>query len=219
MNFLEALNEINRRGTNTLGNVLETGNNLVKGIKLPSKGSIRKAGNDFIKTTINEGLIPIPAPTPEIRTGLGYIKSLAGIKGMPFRIGNNDQSKSFYQDTINVATKTPDGKVIFNENIADKEAYDKLGRNISNKDVGRYLGTIDNEGNVIVEDDYDTNRDVGWHLRRVVTGENAERDPRPISMSDRVISAASALHKYRENLGQTNPRPFGTYQNLGKIRQ
>tara|TARA_A100000171_G_C2089150_1_gene123621 strand:- start:216 stop:875 length:660 start_codon:yes stop_codon:yes gene_type:complete len=219
MNFLEALNVINQRGTTALDNVLEAGNNLVKNVTLPSKKSIRKAGDDFIKTTINEGLIPIPAPTPKVRTGLGYIKSVVGVPGMPFRIGNNDKSRKFYQDTVDVATKTPDGKVIFNENIKDKEAYNQLGKNISNKDIGRYVGTIDNEGNVIVEDDYDTNRGIDWHLRRVITGENAKGDSRPINLSDRAISAASALHKFREKMGKTNPRPFGTYQNLGKIRQ
>ena len=91
--------------------------------------------------------------------------------------------------------------------------------NIYNKDIGRYVGTINNEGNVIVEDDYDTNRGIDWHLRRVITGENAKGDSRPINLSDRAISAASALHKFREKMGKTNPRPFGTYQNLGKIRQ
>ena len=73
---------------------------------------------------------------------------------MPFRIGNNDQSKEFYQKTVDAATKTPDGKVIFNQDIQDKDAYNALGKNISNKDVGRYMGTVDDQGNVIVEDDY-----------------------------------------------------------------
>ena len=219
MDFFGILNELNRRATNTFDGALAAANNLSQNVKLPSGAGIRKAGDEFIKTTVNEGLIPIPAPTREIRTGLGYLKSTAGIAGMPFRIGNNDQSKEFYQKTVDAATKTPDGKVIFNQDIQDKDAYNALGKNISNKDVGRYMGTVDDQGNVIVEDDYDTNQPVGWHMRRVFTGENAEGDPRPIGLTDRAISLASAFHKNRQNKGLTNPRPFGTYQNLGTVQK
>jgi len=219
MDIFGALNELNRRGTDAFNNVMSAADNLSQHVKLPNADGFRKASDKFIKTTVNEGLIPVPAPTPEIRTGLGYLKSTAGVFGMPFRIGTNDQSQAFYQNTVDAATKTPDGKVIFNQNIEDKDAYNTLGKSISNKDVGRYVGTVDDAGNVIVEDDYDTNQPVKWHLRRVVTGENAEGDPRPISPSDRLISLASAFHKNRQNKGLTNPRPFGTYQNLGTVQK
>ena len=219
MNFLEALNDINRQGTATFDNLIGAGNNLIKGVKFPSKSGMRKAAEQLVQTTQNEGLIYVPAPTPEIRTGLGFVKSVAGPLGMPFRIGNNDKSRKFYQDTINVATKTSDGKVIFNQNIKDKDAYNSLGKKISNKDVGRYLGTVDDQGNVIVEDDYNTNNSIPWHLRRVFTGENAQGDSRPVDASGRVISAASAFHKGLDNMGWTNDRPYGTKQNLGIVQQ
>lgn len=218
MNWSELLNRINEKGTAALDTVIEAGQSLGNKDKL--KRGIRKAGEqivDYFEEVPNKGLIPIPAPTPEIRTGLGYLKSLAGERGRVFRIGDNQESSKFYQDTVNAATKTDDGRVIFNADIADKEEYDRLGKSISNKDIGRYSGIINDQGEVIVEDDYDTNRPASWHLRRVLTGENAEGDPRPVDTSGRLISAASALHKLRQDAGKTNPRPFGHTVKMGTV--
>ena len=225
MDWKGVLNEINRQGTAVFDDLVDKGTKLVSNVTKPSQ--TRKAGEgfqsnpvmDYIKEIPNKGAIYVAAPTPEIRTGLGYVKSLMGDRGKIFRIGDNDKSNEFYQQTVDAATKTKDGKVIFNQNIADKDEYDRLGRNLSNKDIGRYHGTINDKGDVIVEDDYDTNNSVDWHLRRVLTGENAEGDPRPVGLSGRVISAASALHKWKQDAGKTNPRPFGHTVNMGNVNR
>ena len=219
MDIFNTLNQINEKGTEALDNLISAGTNLVSGVKAPKKGGFRKAADRVIGDVINKGAVHIPAPTPEIRTGLGFIKSAAGPIGMPFRIGDNQKSNEFYQETVDVGTKTKDGRVVFNQNIKDKEAYDRLGTNLSNKDIGRYSGKINSQGEVIVEDDYNTNNDVNWHMRRVLTGENAEGDPRPVSASGRVISLASAGHKALENFGWTNPRPFGTTVKMGQVQK
>ena len=225
MDWKGVLNEINRQGTAVFDDLVDKGTKPVSNVTKPSP--TRKAGEgfqgnavtDYIKEIPNKGAIYVPAPTPEIRTGLGYLKSLAGNSGKIFRIGDNDKSNEFYQQTVDAATKTKDGQVIFNQVIADKDEYDRLGKNLSNKDIGRYRGTINDQGDVIVEDDYDTNLPASWHLRRVITGENAEGDPRPVGLSGRAISAASAVHKVKQDLGLTNPRPFGHTMNMGNVNR
>lgn len=207
---MEILNKINQLGTKAFNKV----NDFV------GNDPVRKAGDAIVKYVSevpDQGLIPVPTIHPNIRTGLGFVKSMAGDRGKAFRLLSNPGSDEFYQKTIDAADYNPGtGTIIFNENIQNKEAYDALGGNLSNKDYGRYSGTVDpNTGEVRVQDDYDTNRDVGWHMHRVFTGENAPGDERPIGITDRVISAASALHKAADNIGKVNKRPFGTNPVIG----
>jgi hypothetical protein len=174
---------------------------------------------DYVQDIPDKGAIPIPLTevSKDARTGAGYLKSLAGPVGMPFRILDNPGSSEFYQRTIDAAkydpveaerlSGVPGQHLIFNENIDDLGVYDELGRDLSNKDFGRYTARVDGQGNVIVEDEYDTNRSALWHWNRLSTGKDKEgRDLDPLS---RAISGASGLHKKLTDAGWTNPHPFG----------
>ena len=218
---MEFLNNLNQLGTNAFNKVNELGRNAVNQVKgIIEKEPSRMAGDkivEYVSEVPDEGLIPVPTIHPNIKTGLGFVKSLAGNAGKPFRLLSNPGSDQFYQKTIDSADYDPStGTIIFNEKIENKKAYDELGKNLSNKDYGRYKGTVDpNTGEVRVEDDYDTNRGVGWHLHRTFTGKNSRDDARPIDVTDRLISAASALHKAADNMGIVNKRPFGTNPVIG----
>ena len=122
---------------------------------------IQRGIGDRIQKIGNEGLIPVPTFNNTGYSGAGYLKSLAGPLGKPFAIQSNPETDQFLQQTIDAATKNGN-TITFNQDIADKEAYDKLGSNIGNKAFGRYTGTVDDQGNVTVKDDYDTNRGVRW---------------------------------------------------------
>ena len=162
----------------------------------------------------NEGLIPVPTFNNTGYSGAGYLKSLAGPLGKPFAIQSNPETDQFLQQTIDAATKNGN-TITFNQDIADKEAYDRLGSNIGNKAFGRYEGTVDDQGNVTVIDDYDTNRGVRWHLGRAYSGKDAEGND--LGIGDRLIGGISAIHKTADKLGLTNARPYGTEVVIGNI--
>jgi len=162
----------------------------------------------------NEGLIPVPTFNNTGYSAAGYLKSLAGALGKPFAIQSNPETDRFLKQTIDVASKNGN-TITFNQNIADKQAYDRLGTDIGNKAFGRYTGTVDDQGNVIVQDDYDTNRGVRWHLGRAYSGKDAEGND--LGIGDRLIGGISAIHKTAEKLGLTNARPYGTEVVIGNI--
>lgn len=176
--------------------------------------NIRRFAADKINQVGNEGLIPLPSVNNTGYSALGYVKSLAGNLGKPFAIQSNPETDKFLQNTVDAATKS-DGKVIFNQNIKDKDAYNSLGNDIGNKAFGRYVGDVNAAGNVIVKDDYDTNRSVNWHKDRVLSG--IDNQGNNLGLKDRSISAISAIHKFMDNRGLTNARPYGTEVNIGNV--
>ena len=183
-------------------------------------GGLRMAGDflmnlpgavgGYVKEIPQKGFIPVlpTAVSKDARTATGYLKSVMGPAGMPLRILDNPGSSEFYQRTIDAAEyHPPTNTVNFYEGIDDPGVYDELGRDLSNKDFGRYVGDVMPDGSVIVDDDYDTNRSALWHWNRLSTGKDKEgRDLDPLS---RAISGASGLHKKLTEAGWTNPHPFG----------
>jgi hypothetical protein len=192
-----------------------------------SSNSRRKAGSSipqkvgqYIDEISDQGAIPvaISGVHPMLRTATGYAKSLAGPLGKPFRIHTPQGTKDFYQDTIDAGDYTPgtdssNGTIIFNENIKNKPEYDRLGGSFMNKDYGRYRAEVLRNGDVVPDDDYDTNRSVGWHARVALTGK--DENGRSKNITDRVISAASAPHRALTDVGWTNLRPFGNNYSIG----
>lgn len=162
----------------------------------------------------NRGAIPVPSFNNKGYAALGYIKSLAGQAGRPFAIQSNPETDRFLQRTIDASTKG-DGTVTFNQNIKDKGEYDAIGKDLGNKAFGRYTGKVDGQGNVTVQDDYDTNRDVEWHLARTIKGVDAQGNK--LGAGDRLISAASALHRGLNDVGLTNSRPYGESVVIGNV--
>ena len=164
----------------------------------------------YVQEIPAKGAYPIPLTelSKDARTGAGYLKSLAGPVGMPFRIMDNPGSSAFYQQAINAADLDDErGVVIFNEDMQNQDEYRRLGRDLSNKDFGQFLGKIMPNGDVMVDDDYDTNRSARWHYNRLMTGKSKEGDA--LTPLDRAISGASGLHKKLDQAGWTNPHPFG----------
>ena len=173
------------------------------------EGGLRMAG-DYLMEIPQKGFIPI-LPTgvsKDARTGAGYLKSLMGPAGMPLRILDNPGSSEFYQQTIDAADYDPERQVvIFNKDVENQAEYDRLGGDLSNKDFGQYVGQVQPDGSVIVDDDYDTNRSARWHYNRLMSGKSKEGEP--LDPLTRAISAASGLHKKLDDAGWTNPHPFG----------
>lgn len=165
---------------------------------------------DYAQGISTKGAIPIPLTNvrPEVRTGAAFVKSTLGTAGQPFRILENPASSEFYQKQINVADYDPvRNVVIFNKDIEDQQAYDELGRDFSNKDFGQFVGQVGPDGEVIVDDDFGTNRIPAWHRKRAVTGR--DKEGRELGLLSRAISAGSAVHRKLEDAGITNPHPFG----------
>ena len=165
---------------------------------------------DYVQDIPDKGAIPIPLTNviPEARTGAAFVKSTLGPAGQPFRIMENPASSEFYQRTIDEAKLDPDrNELVFNEDIENQRAYDELGRDLSNKDFGRYRAKVNEDGDVIVSDEYNTNRSALWHYNRLMSGKDAEG--RALTPLDRAISGASGLHKKLDQAGWTNPHPFG----------
>jgi len=184
-------------------------------------GALRMAGEglglakeqvmDYVQDIPTKGAIPIPLTnvSPKARTGAAFVKSTLGTAGQPFRIMENPASSEFYQQTIDAADYDPERNVVvFNQDIENQQAYDELGRNFSNKDLGQYLGKVDPEtGVVTVNDEFGTNRIPAWHRKRAVTGR--DKEGRELGLLSRAISAGSAVHRKLEDAGITNPHPFG----------
>ena len=171
----------------------------------------------YIDETGDQGFLPFLPGTlhPLLTTAAGYAKSMAGPLGRPFRIIPSQGSKDFYQDSINAADyDDSNNKLVYNQDIANKAEYNRLGQNFSNKDYGRYKAYVNPEsGDVIPDDDYDTNRDVPWHARVAFKGEDEQGNE--MNWSDRAISADSIPHRALSDLGWTNLRPFGSQRSIG----
>lgn len=195
----------------------EAGNTVQENIA----GSLRMAGEglgvsreqimDYLQDVQNKGAIPIPFTDtiPEARTGAAFVKSTLGTVGQPFRIMENPASNEFYQRTIDEAKFYPKSNtLVFNEDIDNRQAYDELGRDFRNKDIGRYYANVNPEtGVVTVDDEFGTNHIPAWHRLRAVTGRDKEGGE--LDLLSRAISAGSAVHRKLEDAGMTNPYPFG----------
>lgn len=175
---------------------------------------VTRFATDRIKDITNEGAIPVPSGNNLGYSALGYAKSLAGIFGMPFSIQKNPETERFLQQTVDASTKTGN-TATFNDDIKDKDEYKRLGSDIGNKAFGRYEGPIEPNGDVTVQDNYDTNRGIGWHGKRALTGKSKEGDS--IGLSGRAISAISAYHKALDTVGLTNSRPYGREVTIGNV--
>ncbi len=176
------------------------------------EGALRMAGEglglakeqvmDYVQDIPTKGAIPIPLTniSPKARTGAAFVKSTLGTAGQPFRILENPASSEFYQRTIDEAKLDPDRNVlVFNENIDNPHAYDELGRDLSNKDFGRYVANVEPDGSVTVNDEFGTNRTPAWHRQRAVTGR--DKEGRELGLLSRAISAGSAVHRKLEDAG------------------
>lgn len=173
-------------------------------------GLVKEQVMDYAQDIPTKGAIPIPLTNvrPEVRTGAAFVKSTLSTAGQPFRILENPASSEFYQKQINAADYDPvRNVVIFNKDIEDQQAYDELGRDFSNKDFGQFVGQVGPDGEVIVDDDFGTNRIPAWHRKRAVTGR--DKEGRELGLLSRAISAGSAVHRKLEDAGMTNPHPFG----------
>ena len=229
VNLDEAVNRVRSTGmTNRSGAVSQKGTRMAgPAVRHPNQEqekSIIDKISSYAKEVPDQGLIPVvpSAMHPMARTATGYAKSLAGPLGKPFRVLTPEGTKEFYQDTIDAADYTPgtdssNGSITFNEHIANKAEYDRLGGSFMNKDYGRYNAEVLRNGQVIPIDDYDTNRDVGWHARIALTGKDEKGKSKNIT--DRVISAASAPHRALTDIGWTNLRPFGNEYSIGRKDQ
>ena len=175
---------------------------------------VTRFAKEKIQQVSNEGAIPVPSFNNGGYSALGYVKSLAGVAGKPFAIQKNPETERFLQKTVDASTKSGN-TATFNQDISDKDEYDRLGSNIGNKAFGRYQGEVQSNGDVVVQDDYDTNRSTKWHCDRGRTGKDAEGND--IGLQGRAISAISALHKGLDNIGFTNPRPYGTKVTVGNV--
>lgn len=175
---------------------------------------VTRFAKEKIKEASNQGAIPIPSINNTGYSALGYVKSLAGAAGRPFAIQSNPETDRFLQQTVDASTKT-DNTATFNQNIQDRKEYDRLGSDIGNKAFGRYQGQVQPNGDVVVQDDYDTNRSVQWHGDRALTGKDAQGGD--IGLAGRGISAISAIHKMFDNAGLTNKRPYGNEVTIGNV--
>jgi len=175
---------------------------------------VTRFAKEKIREVGNQGAIPIPSGNNTGYAALGYVKSLAGVSGMPFAIQSNSETDKFLQQTVDASTKTKD-TVTFNQDISDKDEYDRLGKDLGNKAFGRYQGSVQDNGDVMVQDDYDTNRNRKWHTERMLSGKDAEGNE--LGLRSRAISGVSAVHKTFENAGLTNARPYGTEVKVGNV--
>jgi len=186
--------------------------NLEGGLRMAGEalGPLVSAPVNYVQEIPDKGAILLlpTAVSKDARTGAGYLKSLMGPLGRPFKIMENPGSSEFYQQTIDAADYDPERQeLIFNRNMQNQAEYGRLGRDLSNKDFGQYKGQIMPDGSVMVDDDYDTNRSARWHYERLMSGKSKEGEP--LDPLTRAISAASGLHKKLDDAGWTNPRPFG----------
>ncbi|MBW2472007.1 MAG: hypothetical protein JRE18_08015 [Deltaproteobacteria bacterium] len=202
----DTLNQLYNRADQAVGGNLPGGVRPTSSPPPPSKGFLRQ----YIEEIPEKGAIPIPLTnvSKDARTVSAYGKSMLGPVGKPFRIMDNPSSSRFYQQAINAADYDPERQaVIFNENIQNQAEYDRLGRDLSNKDFGRFVGQVQPDSSVIVDDDYDTNRSALWHYNRLMSGK--DKEGKELNLFDRAISGASGLHKKLNQAGWTNPHPFG----------
>lgn len=157
-----------------------------------------------------QGMIPIPTFGTGGYAAAGYLKSLAGPLGRPFKILKNDDQVAFEDRTKEVG-RQDDGTVVFNRNTAQaagmEDEYDALGTDMGNKVLGRYTTKTGVDGSDIATDEYDTNRSVGYHFGKIFGGDS--------SASERISSAIALPHRALDNAGWTNPSPYGTQQIVG----
>ena len=157
-----------------------------------------------------QGVIPVPTFGTEGYAAAGYLKSLAGPLGRPFKILKN-QDQIDFEDRTKVVGRQDDGSVVFNRDTAIaagmEPEYDELGTNMGNKVLGRYTTKQGTDGSDIATDVYDTNRSVKYHAGKIFGSDS--------SLGERVSSAIALPHKALDNIGWTNPSPYGTQQIVG----
>ena len=191
-----------------IGQVMTLGG--VKGFK-NSKGEWQAGSPDAAAVEASpQGVIPVPTFGTGGYAAAGYLKSLAGPLGRPFKILKNDDQVAFENRTKEVGRQS-DGNVVFNRDTAKaagKEGeYNELGEDLGNKVLGRYTTKKGVDGSDIASDEYDTNRSVGYHWDKIVSGDS--------SLGDRVSSAIALPHRALDDIGWTNASPYGTQQVVG----
>lgn len=191
-----------------VGQVMTLGG--VKGFK-NSKGEWQAGNPDAASVqAAPQGIIPVPTLGTGGYAAAGYLKSLAGQLGRPFKILKNDEQVAFEDQTKEVG-RQKDGTVIFNRDsaiAAGKEPqYNELGTDLGNKVLGRYTTKTGVDGSDIATDQYDTNRGVGYHLSQIFGGNR--------TAGERISSAIALPHRALDDLGLTNPSPYGTSQVVG----
>ncbi len=226
-----ALDTLNQAVVDNAGKVQEFGGRVLRKAgqavsPIPAVAELIKpvagAVEQYVEEIPERGAIPFlpSAISPQVRTGAGYVKSLAGPLGRPIRILDNPGSSDFYQQTVDAGTYDPSaGTVTFNQNIKDQDEYERLGSNTSNKDFGRYVGNVDGEGTVTIDSDsYGTNDPAELQFYRFREGLNNPDDQEPIGPVGRAVGGLAGVHRTFEDLGWTNPQPFGTKVKVGELK-
>ena len=191
-----------------IGQVMTLGG--VKGFK-NAKGEWQAGNPDAAAVqAAPQGVIPVPTFGTEGYAAAGYLKSLAGPLGRPFKILKN-QDQIDFEDQTKAVGRQDDGSVVFNRDTAIaagmEPEYDELGTDMGNKVLGRYTTKQGVDGSDIATDVYDTNRGVRYHAGKIFGGNS--------SLGERVSSAIALPHKALDNIGWTNPTPYGAQQIVG----
>ena len=165
---------------------------------------------EYLKEVPDKGLIPIPTMNPTTEALATAGKYAAGNYGKPFRILSNPETEKQLQKQVEAA-KPQNGQLIYQDGDPGYEAT-KFPSNVQGAGiVGQFIGRPQSDNKVVVNEPYDTNRDVGWHLNKSVEAAKNFDIPNTIN------SAGNIMFRALGDSGWANKYPRGKKQVIGEL--
>lgn len=164
----------------------------------------------YVDEVPDKGLIPVPTINPTTEALATAAKYAAGPLGKQYRILSNPGTAKQLQKQVEAAEPI-NGQLIYQDGDPGYEAT-KFPSNVEGAGiVGQFIGRPQLDNKVVVNEPYDTNRDVDWHLNKAVDA------AKNLDIGNTINSAGNVLFRSLGDSGWANKYPRGKEQVIGEL--
>ena len=165
---------------------------------------------EYLNEVPDKGLIPIPTINPTTEALATAAKYASGPLGKQYRILRNPATAKQLQKQVEAAEPV-NGLLIYQDGDPGYEAT-KFPSNVQGAGiVGQFIGRPQLDNKVVVNEPYDTNRDVDWHKNKTVEA------AKNLDIGNTINSAGNILFRSLGDSGWANKYPRGKTQVIGEL--
>lgn len=164
----------------------------------------------YLDEVPDKGLLPVPAVNPTTEALATAAKYSLGPLGKQYRILRSPGTAEQLQKQVEAAVPV-NGQLIYQDGDPGYEAT-KFPTNVQGAGiVGQFIGLPQLDNKVVVEEPYDTNRDIDWHRNQMMDAAGK------LDVGNTINSAGNVVFRSLGDSGWANKYPRGESQVIGEL--